>query len=62
LPALFAGGLLNAPLIACGILKIAYDVALLASFRRLKVPLDQEDRRSAPTPVLGNLLPALFLL
>lgn len=40
--ALLAGGLLNAPLIACGILKIAYDVALLASFRRLKVPLDQE--------------------
>jgi MFS family permease len=40
--ALLAGGLLNAPLIACGVLKIAYDVALLASFRRLKVPLDQE--------------------
>ena len=40
--ALLAGGLLNAPLIACGVLKIAYDVALLASFRRLKVPLDKE--------------------
>jgi hypothetical protein len=38
--ALLASGLLSAPLIACGALKIAYDMALLISFRRLDVPLD----------------------
>jgi len=32
--ALFALGLLSAPLIACGAIKIAYDVALLLAFRR----------------------------
>lgn len=40
--ALLASGLLSAPLIACGALKIAYDLALLISFRRLDVPLDRE--------------------
>jgi len=40
--ALLASGLLSAPLIACGALKIAYDLALLVSFRRVNVPLDQE--------------------
>jgi MFS family permease len=40
--ALLASGLLSAPLIACGALKIAYDLALLISFRRLNVPLDGE--------------------
>jgi MFS family permease len=40
--ALLASGLLSAPLIACGALKIAYDLALLMSFRRLDVPLDRE--------------------
>jgi MFS family permease len=40
--ALLASGLLSTPLIACGALKIAYDLALLASFRRLDVPLDRE--------------------
>jgi MFS family permease len=40
--ALLAAGLLSAPLIACGALKIAYDLALLVSFRRLDVPLDRE--------------------
>jgi MFS family permease len=40
--ALLASGLLSAPLIACGTLKIAYDLALLAFFRRLDVPGDQE--------------------
>ncbi len=40
--ALLASGLLSAPLIACGALKIAYDLALLISFRRLNVPLDRE--------------------
>lgn len=38
--ALLASGLLSAPLIACGVLKIAYDLALLIFFRRLNVPLD----------------------
>ncbi len=32
--ALFAAGLLAAPLVLCGALKIAYDLALLAAFRR----------------------------
>ncbi len=32
--ALFAAGWLGAPLIACGVLKIAYDLALLYAFRR----------------------------
>jgi MFS family permease len=40
--AMLAGGLLSGPLIACGILKIIYDVALLASFRGLKVPFDRQ--------------------
>jgi MFS family permease len=40
--ALLAGGLLSAPLIACGALKIAYDLALLVSFRQVNVPLDRE--------------------
>jgi len=40
--ALLAWGLLSAPLIFCGALKIAYDLALLVSFRRLNVPLDRE--------------------
>jgi MFS family permease len=41
--ALLASGLLSAPLLACGALKIVYDLALLASFRRLDVPLDRND-------------------
>lgn len=32
--ALFAAGLLAAPLVLCGVLKIGYDLALLAAFRR----------------------------
>jgi MFS family permease len=40
--ALLAGGLLSAPLVICGVLKIAYDLALLVSFRRLDVRLDRE--------------------
>jgi hypothetical protein len=31
--ALLAGGLLAAPLVACGAIKIAYDLALLWTFR-----------------------------
>lgn len=34
--ALFAAGWLAAPLVACGLLKISYDLALLASFHRVK--------------------------
>ena len=33
--ALFAGGAATAPLVACGVLKIAYDLALYAAFRRV---------------------------
>ena len=40
--ALLAWGLLSAPLIFCGALKIAYDLALLVSFRQVNVPLDRE--------------------
>jgi MFS family permease len=36
--ALFATGFLGLPLIACGVLKIAYDVALLFTFRHVKPP------------------------
>jgi MFS family permease len=32
--AMFAAGAMAAPLIACGVLKIAYDIALFAAFRR----------------------------
>jgi MFS family permease len=38
--ALLAMGWLGAPLLACGGLKIAYDLALLVSFRRLRLPAD----------------------
>src|SRR5262245_31198744 len=34
--ALFAAGAMAAPLIACGVLKIAYDLALFAAFRRVE--------------------------
>ena len=33
--AMFAAGAMAAPLVACGVLKIAYDVALFAAFRRV---------------------------
>jgi MFS family permease len=33
--AMFAAGAMAAPLVICGVLKIAYDLALLAAFRRL---------------------------
>ena len=33
--ALFASGAMAAPLVACGVLKIAYDLALFAAFRRV---------------------------
>jgi MFS family permease len=34
--ALFAAGAMAAPLVVCGVLKIAYDVALFGAFRRVK--------------------------
>ncbi len=37
--ALLAMGWVGTPLVACGVLKIAYDLALLGAFRRVK-PLD----------------------
>lgn len=40
--ALFAAGWLAAPLIACGVLKIAYDLALWRGFRRLEARSDGE--------------------
>jgi MFS family permease len=33
--AMFAAGLMSAPLVACGVLKIAYDLALFAGFRKV---------------------------
>jgi MFS family permease len=36
--ALFAAGLMAVPLVACGVLKIAYDLALFAAFRRKGEP------------------------
>jgi MFS family permease len=36
--ALFAAGFQALPLVACGVLKIVYDLALLAAFRHLKPP------------------------
>jgi hypothetical protein len=33
---MFAAGALSAPLIACGGLKILYDIALYAAFRRIE--------------------------
>ncbi|MZZ17639.1 chromate resistance protein, partial [Pseudomonas aeruginosa] len=36
--ALFAAGWLAAPLVACGLLKIAYDVALWRAFRKYEEP------------------------
>jgi MFS family permease len=38
--AMLAAGWLSAPLVACGVLKIAYDLALLVAFRRQQPPDD----------------------
>ena len=35
--ALFAAGALSAPLVACGVLKILYDLTLFAAFRRVRL-------------------------
>jgi hypothetical protein len=34
--ALFAAGAMATPLVGCGVLKIAYDLALFAAFRRVE--------------------------
>ena len=39
--ALLATGWLAAPLVACGVLKIGYDLALLFTFRRVELPEDR---------------------
>ena len=39
--ALFAAGLDAWPLVICGVLKIAYDLALLRTFRHVKPPEEQ---------------------
>jgi MFS family permease len=40
--AMFAAGAMAAPLVACGVLKIVYDLALFAAFRRV-APRTQDD-------------------
>jgi MFS family permease len=40
--ALFAAGALATPLVVCGVLKIAYDLALLAAFRRVEREIIKE--------------------
>jgi hypothetical protein len=37
--AMFAAGAMATPLIACGVLKIAYDLALFAAFRRVEAQI-----------------------
>ncbi len=41
---LLAGPYLAAPLVICGVLKIAYDLALLVSFRHIRPPEEQAGR------------------
>ena len=41
--ALLAAGLLSVPLLACGAFKIAYDIAILISFRRMRLPPDTKN-------------------
>jgi len=57
---LFAAGWLAAPLVACGALKIAYDMALLVSFRshegRAGPPFDPEEKvRNTSVVGLGSV-------
>ena len=47
--ALFAAGLYAWPLVLCGALKIAYDVALLVMFRRVKPPEERPLKGSFPS-------------
>jgi MFS family permease len=43
--AMFAAGAMAAPLVLCGVLKIAYDLALFAAFRRMEPRLDATETR-----------------
>ncbi len=45
--AMMAAGAMAAPLVACGVLKIAYDVALYAAFRRVVAPKEPEAMQHA---------------
>jgi len=45
--AMFAAGAMAAPLVACGILKIAYDLALFAAFRRVEATAASKPAASA---------------
>ena len=45
--AMFAAGAMVAPLVACGVLKIAYDVALFAAFRRAEAQTQAGARHAA---------------
>lgn len=45
--AMFAAGAMAAPLIACGVLKIAYDLALFAAFRRAEAQTQTGARHAA---------------
>jgi hypothetical protein len=40
--AMFAAGAMAAPLVLCGVLKIAYDLALFAAFRRVEHEIIKE--------------------
>jgi hypothetical protein len=42
---LLAGSFSGLPLVICGSLKIAYDLALLVSFRHIKPPEELPDRK-----------------
>ena len=45
--AMFAAGAMVAPLVACGVLKIAYDLALFAAFRRAEAQTQAGARHAA---------------
>ena len=45
------------PLVVCGTLKIAYDLALLFSFRHIKPPEEQAERRNHPCILVMRQMP-----
>jgi MFS family permease len=45
--AMFAAGAMVAPLVACGVLKIAYDIALFAAFRRVEARSEASNLQAA---------------
>jgi MFS family permease len=48
--AMFAAGAMVAPLVACGVLKIAYDIALFAAFRRVEARSEASNLQAARQP------------